>query len=86
MQIDPGQICPVQGGALQVGPAQIGIEVRLRLAPRVPGEDPLSELGQIPLPPTSVPGTLVIGEVVSLADRIAQEDPLFYALEKGVPA
>jgi len=60
----------------------------------------LSELGQIPLPvtnapgnaPGDVPGTLVIGEVVSLADRIAIadrvaiEDPLFLALEKGVPA
>ena len=51
---------------------------------------PLSELDQIPLPasngPGNVPGTLVIGEVVSLADRIGIEDPLFLALEKGVLA
>jgi len=50
----------------------------------------LNELAQIPLPasngPGNVPGTLVIGEVVSLAGRIAIEDPVFFALEKGVPA
>ena len=45
----------------------------------------LAELDQIPLTPTNLPGTLVIGEVVSLADRIAIENPPFLTLEKGVP-
>jgi siroheme synthase len=45
----------------------------------------LDELDQIPLPPTNLPGTLVIGEVVSLAEHIAIENPLFFTLEKGIP-
>ena len=45
----------------------------------------LAELDQIPIPPTNLPGTLVIGEVVSLAERIATEKPLFFTLEKGIP-
>jgi uroporphyrin-III C-methyltransferase/precorrin-2 dehydrogenase/sirohydrochlorin ferrochelatase len=46
----------------------------------------LEELDQIPVPPANPPGTLVIGDVVSLADRIAIGDPMLVALEKGVPA
>ena len=46
----------------------------------------LDEIGRVPLPPTNAPGTLVIGDVVSLAERIALAEHLHPALEKGVPA
>jgi len=46
----------------------------------------LKEMSEMPLEPTDAPGTLVIGEVVSLADRIAIARHLHPALEKGVPA
>lgn len=46
----------------------------------------LDEIAEIPLPPSDAPGTLVIGEVVSLADRIAIAEQLHPALERVVPA
>ena len=46
----------------------------------------LDEIAEIPLPPSDAPGTLVIGEVVSLADRIAIAEQLHPALERGVLA
>ena len=45
----------------------------------------LDEIGRFPLLPTDAPGTLVIGDVVSLADRISIAEHLHPALEKGVP-
>lgn len=46
----------------------------------------LDEVGRVPLPPTNAPGTLVIGDVVSLAERIALAEHVRPVLEKGVPA
>ena len=46
----------------------------------------LDDIGHVPLPPTDAPGTLIIGDVVSLAERIAFAERLRPAVEKGVPA
>jgi len=46
----------------------------------------LDEIGRVPFPATEAPGTLVIGDVVSLADRLAIAKQLRPVLEKEVPA
>lgn len=46
----------------------------------------LDQIGRIPLPPTEAPGTIVIGDVVSLSDRMAIAQHFHPVVEKGVPA
>lgn len=46
----------------------------------------LREFAEHPPRPVGAPGTLVIGEVVSLTSRLASVEPYLLTLEKGVPA